>query len=94
MKEQVKHKRTSNAANRREVINSRKNLVVIEQAINDTTSTMCKLDKALNGHYNRYDRRFEKYDEALTAMNDVLCALEKLRDYEKETIALDSINNE
>ena len=81
-------KRKNHAANEQEVINSRKNLGVIDQAISSTTTTMRKLNDALNGYYGEHDRRFEKYDEALMALNDALCALETLKAYEEETIAL------
>lgn len=78
----------NSTANEREVTNSRKNIVTIEQTISRATETMRELNEALNGTYSESDRRFEKYDEALTAFNDALFALEALRDFERETIAL------
>lgn len=80
--------RKNSDANEREAVNSQKNLVTIDQVISSTTEAMRELSEALNGTYCEHDRRFEKYDEALTAFNDALFALEALRDFERETIAL------
>lgn len=80
--------RKNNDANEREVMNSQQNFMAIDHVISSTTEAMRELNEALNGTYSEHDRRFEKYDEALTALNDALFALETLKAYEEETITL------
>lgn len=88
MNKPVSKERRNSDANKREVMNSQQNLVAINKAIKSATTTMRELNNALNGIYEEYDRRYDKYDEAVMALNGALLALETLRRYELETIEL------
>ena len=81
-------KKLINNANEREIKNSKQNLVYIDEAIKSASDMMRELCDRLTERYEDGDRRAEMCETAVLAFDGAILALETLRRYEDETIAL------
>ena len=81
-------KKSISIANEREITNSRQNLVIIDETIKKESDIMRGLSDKLTDQYEDGDRRAEKCEAAVLALDSAILALETLRRYEEETITM------
>lgn len=81
-------KKSINNANEREIKNSKQNIVIIDEAIKRASDIIRELSDRLTDRYEGSDRRAEKCEASVLAFDSAILALETLRRYEEETIAL------